>query len=188
MLGQTQGAVFTALALGQLFGLVLADVVTLALTFVAGLAKVSGAPAEPLSHTAAVAALEVYKIATVSLTALLAVLDANAGAARADELFGLVDLLLLLRADAVLLAAEVGVFALEALVVSQLVHGELLQVVVVLVLRVQQPGVLVQGLVLDPLKRLLHDLLLELVDFAGLLADGRALGRSYFQAFALGAV
>ncbi len=137
MLGQPQRAVFSAFALGQLFGLVLADVVALTLAFVAGLAKVSGAPAEPLSNTAAVAALEVYKIAPVGLAALLAVLDADTGATGADQFFGLVDLLLLLRAYAVLFSAEVGVFALEALIVSQLVHSELLQVVVVLVLRVQ---------------------------------------------------
>ena len=72
------------------------------------------------------------------LAILDAVLGAGAGTSTANQLLGFELLFFLLCANAILFTSEVGFPTLEALIVSELEHGPLLQVVVVLIVRVFQ--------------------------------------------------
>ena len=92
-----------------------------------------------------------------------AALHGIGGALSADQLLHLELCLLHLRVDAVLLAAEVSVSALEALVVSQFEHCVALQIAIVDVVGVLQTLVLVNPFKLSSFKGFLHNVHLELV-------------------------
>ena len=148
-----EGAGLDAGALGQFADLLAGYVVALTLPRMARLAEVGVAPAEPLRDRAAELAFELDEVGAV----VLAVGDAEVaaeglgGALAADEFFWLELLGGLLRRDAVLHAAEVGHFALEALVVRQLEQGPRLQVVIVVIVGILQTGIFVDGFVFSTL-------------------------------------
>ena len=148
-----EGAELLALALGQLTYLFATYVVTGALFFVTRLAEVRVAPAEPLRDRAAELALELDEVRSVLLAVCRPEPELLSRALAADQVLGLELLLLLLRRDAVLHAAEVRTLALEALVVGQFEDGPSLQVVVVCVVGVPQSRVLVDAFVLGALQR-----------------------------------
>ena len=81
MLTYSEWTLGSPLTLRQLFRLILAHVVTFALTLVAILTEMSGAPAEPLGECAAEATLMLDQFGTVTNFALLdAALVTDAGA------------------------------------------------------------------------------------------------------------
>lgn len=77
MLRQSKSAVLAATALRQLVWLVLADVVAFALAFMAALAEMSRAPAEPLRDRATVPALKLNEVSAVHLAVLLSIFDSD---------------------------------------------------------------------------------------------------------------
>ena len=82
-------------------------------------AEVSVAPAEPLGDRAAEFALELDEISSVLGAAASTYSKLLRGALAAYQVLRLEVLLLLLRRDTIFHAAEVGYFALEALVVCK---------------------------------------------------------------------
>lgn len=132
----------------------------------ARLAEVSVAPAEPLRNRAAEFALELDKVGAVLRAGRDARADGDGSALAADELLLLPVLIIILvaciaRATATLLhAAEVGVAALEAHVVGELLHRVLLQLVVVVATGLDA-RVLVHVLELGSLQCHLDDFLFE---------------------------
>lgn len=143
-------------ALRQLSLRFLGHVVAVHLSLVAGLTEVRGAPAEPLRYRAAEAALELYVVRAVLAAVGRACSQRDGGALAAHQVFLLVLLALFLSTDAVLHASEVRHFALEALIVGELVERELLQIVIVLVVGVFEPWVVVQVFKLSPFLCLFH--------------------------------
>lgn len=162
MLGQHQWALRSTRALRQLFWFILAHVVTLALASVAPLAEMGCTPAVPLRWIATVSALVLDKFGSVIFAALDAVLGAGTGASTAYQLFRLELLVFLLCANTVLFTTKIRFITLETLVVSQLEHGPLLQVIVEFVIGICKTWIFIQSLKLDPLERLLLDILLKL--------------------------
>lgn len=71
----------------------------------------------------------------------------------------------MLGTNAILLAAEIGLFTFEALVVGQLKHRPFLEVVIVLVARVRQAGVLVEAFKLYSLQGFFLYFNFKFVDF-----------------------
>lgn len=118
MLWQLKFTVFTASALRKFCRLLLGYVIAFALAFVAIFTEMSRAPTEPLCQIAAESAFKLDKFYSVLLARLYSALDAHGRARSAHKLLWLIDLLLLLCANAIFLAAEVSGFALEALIVS----------------------------------------------------------------------
>jgi hypothetical protein len=95
---------------------------------VAALTKVSIAPTEPLSETAAKLAFKVDVLGPVCFATLNAALKRSSGTFTTHQLFWLELLLFLLRSNTIFLAAKVCIFTFEALIVGQFVHGKLLKI------------------------------------------------------------
>lgn len=147
---------------GQLRDFVAADIVAVALPFVARFAEVGVAPAEPLRDRAAELALELDEVRPVLLALAGAEAELRGRALAADEVLRLEILLLLLRGDAIFHTAEVGLMALEALVVGQFEKCPGLQIVIVRVVGVSEARIFVDGFVLGALDAHLVDLALHL--------------------------
>jgi hypothetical protein len=95
---------------------------------VAALTKMSVAPTEPLSKTAAKLAFKVDVLRSVCFATLDAALKWSSGTFTTHQFFWLKLLLLLLRSNTIFLAAKVSIFTFEALIVGQFVHGKLLKI------------------------------------------------------------
>ena len=118
-------------ALGQFISRIFTNVVTFTLPFVAILAEVSRAPAEPRSYAAAELALEVDKVCSVLVAFLLATANFTSSAFWANQFFRFEFLLIIAcRSYAIFFTAEIRIFTLKALVVSQFVHCKFRQVVI----------------------------------------------------------
>lgn len=121
-----QGALIWARALRKLFLLLSRYVVSTALRLVAWLAEVSVTPAEPLGDTATELALEVDKFLSVLLALLDSSTDGLCCTLTADQLFLLEVGVVLVCLIAVLHSSEIWTLALEAHVVGEFAHCELL--------------------------------------------------------------
>jgi len=95
------------------------------------LAEVSITPTEPLRDGTAEATLELDKVSPMRLADGITCPDTLRSALTAHRIFRLELLLLLLSIDTIFHATEVGLLALEALVIGQLIHRVLFQVVMV---------------------------------------------------------
>ena len=112
----------------QLVPLLSRYVVSGTLLFVAILAEVGIAPAEPLGDRATEFTFELNEVGSVHATLFAADSELLRGARTAHEVLRFEFLLFLLSADAVLHASKVRFVASEALIESALEHCPLLQV------------------------------------------------------------
>ncbi len=110
----SNGALSWPCTFGQLIFGVFADIISIALLFVAALAKMSVAPAKPLGNGAAVPALELYEIFSV----LWAVFYWHIAATWANQLFSFVAARSIMDfvdgSSAILLSSKIRLFALKA--------------------------------------------------------------------------
>ena len=83
---------------------------------------------------------------------------------------------LLLSAKAIFLTSKVRFLTLEALVVSKLEHGPLLQIIVEIISRIQQARIFIQPFVFNSLKRLLLHIFLEFCNFDSQRVNLRTVG------------
>lgn len=160
-----------ASALGQIFQLILANIVTLALPSMAVLAKVSGSPAKPLRHRTAKLALELNEITSMSFALLGPTTHRVSRTLTTNQLLGLKFLLLHLRIYTIFLAAEISVLTLKALIVSKLIHRKILELVIVIICRVFQSFFLINSLKLGSFKCFLHYQLFKSNNFSCLFGQ-----------------
>lgn len=150
-------AFFSWAALGQFCLGLLRHIVTVYLTLMARLAEMRGAPAEPLGKRTAEPAFELDIVSSVLLAICYACSYTDCRAFTAYQLLQFIWLTFLLGLDTILHSSKVGVLALEALIISQLIHCVLLNVLEVDVVRVWNPGVFLKSLELRSLHCFLND-------------------------------
>lgn len=157
-------------------GLLLADVVALALALVARITEVSCAPTEPLRDRAAEATFKLDEVLSVRF-AVLSTRNSHSRAGSTNQLLWLEDLFLLLSSYAVLFAAEICVLALETLVVGEFKHSVGFFILEVWRARILQWRVVVHALELDSLFGLLPHFLFEARDLDNDTVEDRQVWR-----------